>query len=132
MPRLNLVPLALFLAACATKSGEDTSPLTGGDTCTMLTDGSWTFSGAAFGMGDNTMTGDVTLDATACKFTLGNWDMQMDDLPSGGALDADAVTLDGLTSKWQSCTGTATDENTASGTCSEDGTDWMMVAGDMM
>lgn len=129
MPSKTLLPVALFLAACNTGGGGDSSPLQGGDTCTALTSGSWTFSGAAFGMGDNTMTGEVTLDATACTFTLGSWSMSMDDLPTGGALDVDAVQLDGLTSKWQSCTGTATDENTASGTCADDGSDWMMVAG---
>ncbi len=132
MPRRNLVPLALFLAACQTGSGEDSAPLEGGDTCTALTSGTWTFTGAAWGMGDNPMDGNVTMDTEGCTFTLGEWDMAMDDLPSGGAVDADAVQFDGLTSYWQTCTGTATDENTASGTCSDDGAEWMMVAGDGM
>jgi hypothetical protein len=120
--------LALLLSACAA-GGADTEPLTGGDTCTALTSGTWTFSGAAWGMGDTTMEGDVTLDAAACSFTLDHWTMAMDDLPSGGVLDGDAVQLDGLNSYWRSCTGTAADADTVSGTCSDDGADWTMTAG---
>lgn len=128
MNRLNLLlPLAV-LAACASGDAEDSTPLEGGDTCTALTSGTWTVTGAAWGMGDNPMDGDVTMDSSACTFTFSNWDMAMDDLPSGGAVDGDAVTLDGLNSRWQGCTGTAADENTASGTCADDGSDWVMVA----
>lgn len=125
MFRLLLGPL--LLVSC-TAAPPDSEAVKGGDSCTALTSGRWTVTGAAWGMGDNPMDGDVTMDATACTFTFANWDMQMDDLPSGGALDGGAVTLDGLNSYWRSCTGTATDENNASGTCSDDGRDWMMVS----
>jgi hypothetical protein len=79
-------------------------------------------------MGDNPMDGDVTMNAEDCTFTLGNWDMVMDDLPSGGAVDGDQVQLDGLNSYWRSCTGTATDEANAAGTCSDDGAEWMIAS----
>lgn len=128
MPPSTPVLLALLLSACAGK-GDDTAALVGGDTCTVLTSGTWTFSGTAFGMGDATMEGDVTLDAAACSFTLGNWSMAMDDLPSGGVLDGEAVQLDGLNSYWRSCTGTARSVDAASGTCSDDGGDWAMAGG---
>jgi hypothetical protein len=126
---MRVLPLLILLSACGASKGEDSSALAGGYTCTALTTGTWTFTGAAWGMGDNSMDGNVTMDIDACTFTLGNWDMQMDDLPSGGVLDGDAVQLDGLNSYWRSCTGTATGASTVSGTCSDDGADWAM-AGD--
>ena len=125
----NVVPTLIlaYLPACSTATGEDSTPLVGGDTCTALTSGTWTVTGAAWGMGDNPMDGTVTMDSDACTFVFSEWDMQMDDLPSGGALDADAVVLDGLNSYWSRCTGSATDENTVGGTCEDDGDDWAMV-----
>ena len=129
MHRYRFASMFLALAACAPSASPDSGSLSGGETCTALSAGTWTFSGDAFGMGDNTMTGDVTLDASACTFTFDNWDMQMDDLPSGGVLDGDAATLDGLNSRWRTCTGTATDESNAAGTCATDGTEWAMSAG---
>lgn len=125
MSRARFIPGLVCLSACA--GAPDSAPLEGGDTCTVLTSGTWTFSGDAWGMGDETMDGDLTLDAEACTFTLDNWSMSMNNLPTGGALDGDAVQFDGLTSKWRTCTGTATDESNASGTCSEDDTDWAIV-----
>jgi hypothetical protein len=126
----RVMPLLSFLAlaACSAGNADDSAPLKGGDTCVALVSGTWTFAGAAFGMGTSTMTGEVDLDAAACTFALSNWDMQMDDLPSGGVLDGDTVTLDGLTSYWRSCTGTATDDMNVSGSCSDDGSAWSMVA----
>lgn len=120
-------PLLLLLSsACA---GTDTpEPLVGGDTCIALTAGTWTFAGPAWGMGEYTMQGDLTLDATACTFTLTAWDMAMDDLPSGGAVDDVAVQFDGLNSYWRSCTGTATDQNHADGLCADDGAAWSIDA----
>ena len=128
MTRLTFAPLALLLWACSAGGGADSVPLTGGETCTELTSGAWTVTGAAWGMGDNPMDGDVTMDAGACTFAFSNWDMAMDDLPTGGAVDGEVVQLDGLTSYWRSCTGTATDSNNASGTCSDDGAEWVMTA----
>ena len=127
---LPSLPALGLLAACAGSS--DSTPLEGGDSCTALISGTWTFSGDAWGMGDDTMDGDITLDADACSFTIDNWSMAMDDLPTGGVLDGDAVQFDGANSYWQSCTGTATDESHASGTCSDDGADWMMVSAGSM
>jgi hypothetical protein len=116
----------LLLAACETPG--DTGAPVAGDSCTALTSGRWTVTGPAWGMADNPMDGDVTMDAESCTFAFSNWDMQMDDLPSGGVLDGDAVQLDGLTDYWRSCTGTAADEGNVSGTCAEDGADFQMVA----
>lgn len=56
--------------------------------------------------------------------SLSAWDMAMDDVPSGGVLDGDAVQFDGLNSYWRSCTGTATDTGHADGTCADDGAAW--------
>ncbi|MFZ5479276.1 MAG: hypothetical protein ACOZNI_21100 [Myxococcota bacterium] len=116
MSRFTLLAL---LAACPGGTA-DSEPLKGGETCTALTTGTWTFTGPAWGMGDNPMDGDVAMDAESCTFTLGEWDMVMDDLPAGGAVDGDQVTLDGLNSYWRSCLGTAT-ETTVSGVCEDDG-----------
>ncbi len=126
MRRLLLV-LPVVVAACS--GAGDSSPLAGGDACTELADGTWTFSGAAFGMGDETMTGVVTVDVAACVVTIADWSMAMDDLPNGGVVDGDAVQLDGLNSFWRSCTGTAPDATHASGVCTDDGTAWAMAAG---
>jgi hypothetical protein len=129
---MRLVPLfALCLAACGPSAG-DFVPLEGGDTCTALASGTWTFTGAAWAMAGGTMDGDVTMDADACTFTLDEWDMAMDDLPLGGAVDGDTVQLDGLDSYWRSCTGTAADENSVAGTCADDGAEWTMVLSDGM
>lgn len=126
----SLLPifLAIPLVGCSGGGSDSDSSLVGGDTCTELTSGTWTTTGAAFGMGDdNPMDGDLTMNVDECSFAFDNWSMEMDDLPSGGVIDGDAVQLDGLTSKWRTCTGTATDATTASGTCDEDGTAWEIV-----
>jgi hypothetical protein len=70
------------------------------------------------------MAADLAMDAEACAFSFSNFDMAMDDLPSGGVLDDDAVQLDGLTSYWRTCAGTADSSVHASGTCAEDGAAW--------
>ena len=121
-----LFSAGLFSAACSSGT-VDSSALAGGDTCTALTSDTWTVTGAAWGMGDIPMDGKVTMDAEACSFSFSGWDMQMDDLPTGGVLDGDSVQLDGLNSYWQSCTGTATDSNNAGGTCADDGDEWAMT-----
>lgn len=122
-----IVLVTLFLAACTGKgdSAADTG-LHGGDTCTTLTTANWTIYADAFNMGDEPMKADLAFDAASCSFSFSNWDMAMDDLPSGGVVDAEAVQFDGINPFWRTCTGTATDENTASGTCSDDGSAWSM------
>lgn len=93
----------------------------------MLQSGTWTVTGEAWGMGDNPMDGDVTMNEDDCNFTFSNWDMVMDDLPSGGALDGADVVLDGLNSYWASCTGEANDEHNVAGTCADDGAEFVMT-----
>ncbi len=126
-----MMSVTLLLAACSGggDSATDDTSLHGGDTCTLLTSGNWTLTGDAFRMGDTPMTADVAFNADDCSFAFSNWSMSMDDLPAGGVVDAAAVQLDGINPRWRTCTGTATDESTASGTCSDDGTDWSMVTG---
>lgn len=120
--------LLLLALACYPVTPEDTSddPVAG-DTCTVLTTGRWTVTGAAWNMADNPMDGDLSFNAESCTFTLGNWDMQMDDLPSGGVVDDAAVQLTGANSEWDTCAGTAASETEVSGTCAADGDDFQMV-----
>lgn len=129
MKRNNLGVILVTLTACST-GGQDSTALEGGESCTALKSARWTVTGGAWGMGDNPMDGDVSMDTSTCTFSFSNWDMQMDDLPTGGVLDGEDVQFDGLNSYWQSCTGTATDEANASGVCADDGEDWAMVATD--
>ncbi len=116
--------LSLWMVACAP---EEADALAGGDSCTVLTDGVWTLSGAAWGMGDATMTGAITMDADACSFTLNAYDMAMDDLPTGGVVNDSKVTLDGPNTDWRSCQGTASNVNTVSGECPDHGGTFSMV-----
>lgn len=67
--------------------------------CTALTAGSWNVNGSCIGM---LMTGDMTLDASGCSFTLGGWNMAMD-IPAGGTVEGDTVTFTGR--NWAGCTG---------------------------
>lgn len=122
---LWLSPLAVLLA-CAGAPADD-SALQGGDSCTQLVSGTWSFSGVAFGMGSEAMDALVTFDADACAFTITDWSMAMDDLPNGGVVDVDAVQLDGLNYDWRTCTGLAIDTQGASGTCANDGDPWVMA-----
>lgn len=93
--------------------------------CTALVDGEWTMDGAAFGM---EMIGVVTMDAAACSFTLGEWNMQMGSLPTGGTVRGDAVEFDG-DEFWQKCSGTVSaDGASITGAC-DDGSDLTMSAG---
>lgn len=112
--------LLTILAACAVEEKPD---LVGGDTCTALESGTWYAAGAAFGMpsGSTEMTVELAMDAEACTFTLGSWNMDMGPLADFGAIDVEAITLSGPTDYWDSCTGTAADSGTATGTCNEDG-----------
>jgi len=122
--------IVLFALLAACPSSTDTEPLVGGDSCTPLVPGEWTFTGDTWGMGDIAMTADVSMDTEACAFTFAGWSMDMDDLPSGGVLDGTAVQLDGLTSRWRTCTGTVDAEGvTITGTCSADGTSFTIALG---
>lgn len=68
--------------------------------CTALAAGSWNVNGSCIGM---LMSGEMTLDASGCSFTLGGWNMAMD-VPAGGTVEGDAVTFTGR--NWAGCTGT--------------------------
>lgn len=68
--------------------------------CTALAAGSWNVNGSCIGM---LMSGEMTLDASGCSFTLGSWNMAMD-VPAGGTVAGDAVTFTGR--NWTGCTGT--------------------------
>lgn len=68
--------------------------------CTALAAGSWNVNGSCIGM---MMSGELTLDASGCSFTLGSWNMAMD-VPAGGSVTGDAVTFTGR--NWAGCTGT--------------------------
>ena len=85
-------------------SGQDTTADVADTTvepaCTALAAGSWNVNGSCIGM---LMTGDLTLDASGCSFTLGGWNMAMD-VPAGGTVEGDTVTFTGR--NWSGCTGT--------------------------
>ncbi|MEQ1567040.1 MAG: hypothetical protein ABMA64_15485 [Myxococcota bacterium] len=83
------------------------------DTCVALQTGVWVADGPAFGMA---MTGTLTMDAAACTFTLGDWDMMMDS-PSGGSVSGDQVSFEG-SPDWATCLGTADAAGTSvTGSC---------------
>lgn len=122
-----MLTLLLALACYPTSPADSADSPTGGDTCTALTIGTWTVTGAAWNMGDNPMDATLTFDEAACTFTLSEWTMQMDDLPDGGVVDDTTVTLRGPTSGWGTCVGEAASAGEVSGTCSDDGDDFQMV-----
>lgn len=114
--------ILVFLAACQDK-GEDSVPaLVGGDTCTALESGAWYSAGSALGMpsASTEMTVSLSMDPDSCLFSLSDWNMDMGAMPDQGALDGAAVQLGGPTSYWSSCTGTAADARTVTGTCADD------------
>jgi hypothetical protein len=71
------------------------------------------------------MTADLAFDLPTCHFGLSNWSMQMGDLPTGGTVAADQVTMTG-SNYWQSCVGTLVGGNQITGTCSQDGADFQL------
>ena len=81
-------------------TGEGSADTTVEPACTALTAGSWNVNGSCIGM---LMTGEMTLDASGCSFTLGGWNMAMD-IPAGGTVEGDTVTFTGR--NWTGCTGT--------------------------
>lgn len=85
-------------------SGADTSDTQADTTvepaCTALAAGNWNVNGSCIGM---MMSGEMTVDATGCSFTLGGWNMAMD-VPAGGTVAGDTVTFTGR--NWTGCTGT--------------------------
>ncbi len=81
-------------------TGEGSADTTVDPACTALAAGSWNVNGSCIGM---LMTGDMTLDASGCSFTLGGWNMAMD-IPAGGTVEGDTVTFTGRS--WTGCTGT--------------------------
>jgi hypothetical protein len=98
----------------------------GGGECTALVDGPWTFDGAAGGGME--MTGEITMDADACKFTIGAWEMEMTNTPSGGSIEGDQLTLEGDDIP-EDCVGTVNADGTAvTGACA-DGSAFSMSQG---
>lgn len=115
------IVLLAVLAACTPEGGDSSGTPVGGDTCTALVSGEWAASGDALGM---PMTTTLSMDVDACTFAFSAWNMTMDDLPSGGVLDGDAVQLDGLNHYWRSCTATVDTAGAFAGTCADDGLDF--------
>lgn len=96
----------------------------GSSDCVALADGTWVVDGTAFGM---EMTGVLEMNVDRCSFTIGEWDMQMASMPTGGTIDGDQVAFDG-DNFWQSCSGTVNADGTGiTGAC-EDGSDLTMSA----
>lgn len=106
----------LFAAACTGTSDGDDTDTTDTDTvdvtCTTLAEGSWLVNGACIGMD---MTGTLTLDQSGCGFEFSAWSMMMD-MPAGGTVDGDSVTLTGA--GWTDCTGTLAG-GVVDGTCGD-------------
>jgi hypothetical protein len=55
------------------------------------------------------MSANVTLTGDGCTFEFSDWNMMMD-VPKGGSLVDDALTLSG-SGGWSSCTGTAEEKS---------------------
>lgn len=109
--------LGFALAGCSGGSGE----------CTALEDGEWAFDGAAIGMA---MGGTVTMDVDGCTFEISEWTMAMSDLPTGGEVVGDEVTLTGEDAYWSTCTGKVDSAGKAvSGACADDDAEFTMTAG---
>lgn len=118
---MRFSPLPFLLATACSGGGETDTSAADTDTtpaCQTLTDGTWTGSGAAFGMA---MDVTLTLDGAACSFTLTDWDMVMGSLPDGGTIAEDTVTLAGTDAYWSTCVGEATGGTVIDGVCEEDG-----------
>jgi hypothetical protein len=111
--------------ACAEAPERDA--LEGGLSCTQLVSGIWTASGDAFGMD---MQLSLEMNDESCSFTFDNWDMAMDELPTGGVIDGTRVQLDAPTDLWRSCTGNAASSVEITGNCADDGTAFSLVGGD--
>ncbi len=86
--------------------------------CEPLTSGDWRFSGSAFGMD---MLGKLQSDAAACTFTLGDWNMEMGEMPTGGTVSGSDVTLTG-NGFWSSCAGTIVAPDQIQGDCGDGST----------
>lgn len=98
---------APILLLCACSGGKST-----GD-CTAMAEGPWMLDGTCIGM---EMHATVTASSDGCSFTYEDWDMEMTNLPSGGSVSGEEVTMD-----WDDktdCVGT-TDGTTLTGTCSD-------------
>jgi hypothetical protein len=111
------VVVALALVAGCDGGGEEA--------CVALVDGDWTIDGSAIGM---PMGAVLTMDAEGCTFTFSDWSMEMNNLPAGGEVAGDQVTLTGggITA---GCVGTVNAEGTsAQGVC-DDGSDFTMSQG---
>src|SRR5687768_16197125 len=81
-----------------------------GGSCEAPREGTWTASGACFGM---SMTSDLKHGSDGCSFSLSNWNMEMS-VPAGGSVRGSTVKISG--DQWNGCTGT-TDGASIHGTC---------------
>jgi len=110
-------------------TGMTTGTTTGNTSgCTALMDGAWVGSGAA--LGGMPMGVMVMMDVAGGSFTLTDWDMVMGELPDGGTVAGDQVTLMGTDPYWATCTGTVSAMGDAVvGVCADDGAGWDLTMG---
>jgi hypothetical protein len=119
MNRPLIWSMTLAMIACGGNEGPATTDDTGPTSpdsgeevaCAILDDGLYEVLGSCFG---HTMTVDLAMDDSACSFTLDDWSMVMGQIPSGGTVAGDEVTLSGWS--LEGCVGTA-DGGTLSGVC---------------
>lgn len=133
MTRATLVFSLFTLAACGSATTDSADPAVGDSgrandtddtddtdntvTCDPLADGRYAARGSCFGM---TMGVMLDMDDARCSFVLDDWSMNHGDLPDGGTVDGDQVTLSGP--GFDGCAGTI-DGDVVSGTC-DDGCAW--------
>lgn len=121
-----LVAVAALAVGCAGDGGSDGTDGTDGS-CVALQEGDWTTDGAAGG--GMPMQATLTLGEDGCSFTFSDWNMAMTNLPAGGTVAGDQVTLSG-DAYFETCTGTVNaDGSAASGICDDDGAGWEMSLG---
>ena len=104
--------------------GGSDGAATGGDSCTLLENGTWTADGSCFGM---EMTVGLTMDAETCTFALADWSMDHGNQPTGGGVDGTTVTLAG--GDFGGCAGELSDGTSMEGLCA-DGCVWEFRHGD--
>lgn len=118
--------VAALAAGCSGGDGGTTDD-GGTEGCTALQEGTWTMDGAAGG--GMAMEATLTLDTDGCSFTFTDWNMSMGNLPAGGTVAGDQVTLSG-DAYFETCTGTANaDGSEVTGVCADDGAGFSMSLG---
>ena len=110
---------AVLFLTLSSSCNKDAETDTGNGVCTELAEGRWFMAGSVYGM---SMDAILTLNDAGCSFTFSDWNMSMD-VPDGGTIQGDAVTLDGNgTREWGDCEGIADDNSTIVGACSDGAT----------